>query len=593
VLAHDGATRCEKQEAATSDGAPPAPVGAPPGPAAPPASSLASLPNSMFVLALVLVIATFAFFRSPGTSDVSDAFLKWMGYIRKDGLVRGYQRDPDYPPLTWVYLSAAVRVGTDFRQNDLIGLKIVLTAALFVTSGLFWLWTRNFRLAVALHLALVLSSVALGYLDILVAPALLGALWALKARRLVIFSALFTVACLTKWQPLILAPFLAVHVLWTQGFAKALVKVLAPALVILGACYWTFGPSDARAEHPIRKAFRLAVYNRREHLLSGNALNYNWIVTHVLHVFDPEGYGGLTHGQASEIDMEDSQLLLMQACRWLFWVVYAAVMVVFLRRQRTFENLILGCLLGYLAYTNFNTNVHENHWFFAVVLAFVLYALNRAHLNLLIVLNVIANLNLFLFYGASGAAPRFGRVVFVDVALAASVFNVLYFLLLLWWYAGSSLSGPLSRRWRLALPGAISVLAVCALPLFVFLGDSAAEGSPERLAKRQYRAAVRQTVPHQASVIVVCRGEEEFLKLGDRKAVPFLESAPADGADAIEQLEELREKDYRFIVFPKDALWYLDNRHYRDFAKHLNEHYQRVYRDTTCVIYRIDQDLQQ
>jgi hypothetical protein len=593
VLAHDRALRCEKQQAAAREVVPAPPVGAARGPAAPAASSLHNLPNSVFVLALVLVITTFGFLRSPGTSDVSDAFLKWMKHIRTDGLVEGYELDPDYPPLTWVYLWAASRVGKVFHENDLIGLKIVLTAVLFVTSGLFWLWTRNLRLAVALHLALLLSSVALGYLDILVAPALLGSLWALKEKRLLLFSALFVSACLTKWQPIVLAPFFAVYVLSTQGFVKTLVKVLPPALVILGACYWAFGPSEAEAEHPIVKAFRLAVYNRHEHLLSGNALNYNWIVTHVLHVLDPEGYGGLVHGQASEIDMEDSRLLLMQACRWFFWVVYAAVMGVFLLRQKTFENLILGCLLGYLAYTNFNTNVHENHWFFAAVLAFVLYALNRAHLNLLIVLNVIANLNLFLFYGVSGAAPRFGRVVFIDVALAASVFNVLYFLLLLWWYAGNGLPGPLSRRWRLALPGAISLLAVCALPLFVFLGDSAAEGSPERLAKRQYRAAVRKTVPQQAKVIVACKDEDDFLMLGDRKTVPFLASIPANGADAIEQLEELRDQDYQFLVFPKDALWYLRDPHYRDFAKHLNEHYQRVYGDSICVIYRIDHDLEE
>jgi hypothetical protein len=249
--------------------------------------------------------------------------------------------------------------------------------------------------------------------------------------------------------------------------------------------------------------------------------------------------------------------------------------------------------MGYLAYATFNTNVHENHWFFAALLAFVLYALDRAHLNLLIVINVIANLNLYLFYGASGAAPAFGRVVFVDVALAASVFNVLYFLLLLWWYAGIGLLGPLSRRWRLALPGAISLLAVGALPLFVILGDSAAEEAPERLAKRQYRAAVHKNVPRQASVVVVCRDEEEFLKLGDRKVAPFLNAMPENGAGAIEQLEELRDNGYEFIVFPKDALWYLDDRHFRAFAKHLNDHYQRVHQDATCVIYRIDEDLSQ
>jgi hypothetical protein len=100
---------------------------------------------------------------------------------------------------------------------------------------------------------------------------------------------------------------------------------------------------------------------------------------------------------------------------------------------------------------------------------------------------------------------------------------------------------------------------------------------------------VHKTVPHHESVIVVCRDEEEFLKLGDRKVLPFLDDMPPDAAGAIEQLEELRDKGYTFVVFPKDAFWCLRG-DYRAFAKHLNSHYQRVYADQVCVIYRIEEE---
>ncbi|MGN1286124.1 MAG: hypothetical protein ACI4XG_06020, partial [Bradyrhizobium sp.] len=81
------------------------------------------------------------------------------------------------------------------------------------------------------------------------------------------------------------------------------------------------------------------------------------------------------------------------------------------------------------------------------------------------------------------------------------------------------------------------------------LGDSA------ETERRQYqqliqriREAVRNTLPAQARVLVVSKGDEELLKLGDRKAehFPQVESGayaghhPADSAEAIAHLEAFR-----------------------------------------------------
>jgi hypothetical protein len=366
--------------------------------------------------AALLVIVTLAFLQSPGTEDVPDSWLPWLENLEESGLVQGYKdNDADYPPLASAYLLAASKVARSFGADGFLGLKASLAVFLFLTSAVFWLWTRDFLFTVLLHLSLVLNSVALGYLDIYVAPALVASLWALKEKRYTLFTILFSVACLTKHQPLILAPFFALYVFREGGARAAAIRMVAPALLITGAVVTVFGDS-------IPSALWKSLHHRS---LSGNALNLNWVITHALHLFDPQQYGGLEDGEARYILMEGGTIKTFSRC--LFWAAYSAVTALFLFRRKTFNNLIIYSLLGYLAYFTFNTGVHENHLFLAGVLSVVLCWLDRGHVYDMVVLTVMANLNLLLFYGVNGKGLGFPRVAFIDVALPAAVFNVVYF----------------------------------------------------------------------------------------------------------------------------------------------------------------------
>jgi GT2 family glycosyltransferase len=110
-----------------------------------------------------------------------------------------------------------------------------------------------------------------------------------------------------------------------------------------------------------------------------------------------------------------------------------------------------------------------------------------------------------------------------------------------------------------------------------------------RLVER-VRAAVAQTVPSGSAVLVVSRGDRALVELEDRQAGHFpqdrsggyLGHHPRDSEDAIERLEELRARGADYLVLPSTSYWWLE--HYRDFAKHLREHYPAT--DTgACSIY--------
>jgi SAM-dependent methyltransferase len=124
---------------------------------------------------------------------------------------------------------------------------------------------------------------------------------------------------------------------------------------------------------------------------------------------------------------------------------------------------------------------------------------------------------------------------------------------------------------------------------------------PAQTEQRQYqqliqriREAVQNTLPAQARVLVVSKGDEELLKLGDHQAEHFPQVKggvyaghhPADSAEAIAHLEDLRRGGADFLLLPSTALWWLE--HYTELRRHLEAHYPAVLRqEDTCFIFAL------
>jgi GT2 family glycosyltransferase len=117
--------------------------------------------------------------------------------------------------------------------------------------------------------------------------------------------------------------------------------------------------------------------------------------------------------------------------------------------------------------------------------------------------------------------------------------------------------------------------------------------SPEYQRLRgRIREIVGERVPTGMTVIVVSKGDEELLRLDDRRGWHFPQTAdgryanlyPTDSAEAVAQLEGLRAKGGQFLLIPKPAFWWLE--HYRRFTDHLVEHYRLVPGDNAaCQIF--------
>jgi hypothetical protein len=101
------------------------------------------------------------------------------------------------------------------------------------------------------------------------------------------------------------------------------------------------------------------------------------------------------------------------------------------------------------------------------------------------------------------------------------------------------------------------------------------------------------SLPGNATVIVVSKGDDRLLELGGPKAWHFPQSEmgdyaghhPADSAEAIAHLEALRAKGGDYLLFPSTAFWWLE--YYHDFRQHLDTRYRRVWADDHCIIFEL------
>ena len=146
----------------------------------------------------------------------------------------------------------------------------------------------------------------------------------------------------------------------------------------------------------------------------------------------PQVFGGLNNGNAEFVRTTDLHYTLLP--RILFYGFYVAALVATFRRRKTFANVLRFALIGYFAYFTFNTGVHENHLFLAVIAALAFYWQDASQAAVLTGIVLLANLNLILFYGLDGSGYRFSRLLGgIDLALPLSVLTVMFFLVTFGW----------------------------------------------------------------------------------------------------------------------------------------------------------------
>lgn len=113
--------------------------------------------------------------------------------------------------------------------------------------------------------------------------------------------------------------------------------------------------------------------------------------------------------------------------------------------------------------------------------------------------------------------------------------------------------------------------------------------------QERIRTHLAVAVPSGSRVLVVSRGDDELLRLGDLRASHFPQAAgggfagyhPGDSTAALAHLQALLAEGAEFLLFPQTSFWWLD--YYREFADHLRRRHVQVLSNEACVVFRLCQ----
>jgi hypothetical protein len=408
------------------------------------APDLPSASPLRMLLFLVLLCPAFMCLNTRGSSDML-YWNTWADKVVKLGPVKGYEDiRRDYPPLASMTVGAAYWLGSKYGLDVTTSIKCVLLVIYGVSLLVFWKLTRHYWATVLAAAGLLVHAVALGYLDIVYMSFLVGALTAFVAERWLLFAVFYALTCLVKWQPLILAPFFALHLWrqflltpqWRSGAVLIAKQVLLPVAIILGITLFIFGIK------PVGAAFHMAFRGEDHRALSLQALNLPWVATHVIEWLMPDKFpeAGRNMGMAS-LDQGEAQPLLLPSegvhilTRLPFMLMYLFLLFRVWRSGLSPWKTLLGAMLGYFSYFMLATGVHENHLFTAVVLAIFLFAHGQLRLEYPVLLALIINANLLMFYRLDGAKLHEGDRAFMrtlDPALLTAVANVITYFCIVW-----------------------------------------------------------------------------------------------------------------------------------------------------------------
>jgi len=268
---------------------------------------------------------------------------------------------------------------------------------------------------------------ALGYLDILFAPFLILSFLYLYKEKYFLFTILFSLASLMKYQPLIIAPFILLFLIKINKISEIkkiewlnlIKKVFVPGFLIILLIFMVFG----------KHLFISFIAATKHNFLSGNALNFNWVFTYFLKIFFSDKFGSLNDGLIQYIIVDNIKVILLP--KILFYVFYILSLIAFFRiKEKNMEKLTVYSILGYLSYFVFNTGVHENHLFIICLLFGILMWLNDNFKLYSIIWLFISNINLIVFYGFYGSGLQLNRIILgIDITLIFSIFNVLMFII--------------------------------------------------------------------------------------------------------------------------------------------------------------------
>lgn len=341
------------------------------------------------------------FFRATGTGDIQQHFIYWVDNVYQYGFRQGFIMNNDmYPPLSTIlmYLMSRICYFFDYAQ----AIRAADIAALLI-CGLWIIYKYDKPEYGFWFVVSCLLNVHLGFIDTLVFPFLILSFWFLHKERYFLFAIFFTLCCCVKMQPLILAPIILCYFINIRSEKpylfinfKRIIQMAGIVCITLLPFFLIYGIK------PIIKCINEGLIAPG---FSDNALNFIWVIQYLCEMFFPDKTQPLMDGLPSIYWAPHGKMFYFN---YIFWIIFILLCIFTMSLKYKKPTALLKiCIIEYTAYFSFKLAVHENHLILAMVLTCILLCLENNYINRWIFMfyAFATNINMFLFYGMTGASP--------------------------------------------------------------------------------------------------------------------------------------------------------------------------------------------
>lgn len=376
------------------------------------------------MLIIFLVLVNIGYITAVGSSDTG----AWAVYATTSvkannplasqvAVVNGI--DQRYPPLSSIimgYFAIAQRkvagISSDYATSTklsiftfyALSLVVLLKYARPYFKGLVMSWKDKLLLLLTTF-SLTLESQGLAYTNVYTIPSMFLAVVTLFKRKYLLSGLLMGITISIKWQPIILIPLIGATMFHFQKDFKSSIKdsfVFVVGLLIPPVIAW--GLVLLQPDGLVAMERSVSYLVRGAPMLSGQALNLNWIVTYIIHIVNPSDSLSLEHIRylnrpviASLAPVIFRGALFMLAAfvvLWRYWLF----------QKKNIVNFLGAATLIFFSHFILNKSAYEAHLIYAVYFAVYMYITNPNPINrlILILLDIMTFMNLVFFYGFTG-----------------------------------------------------------------------------------------------------------------------------------------------------------------------------------------------
>lgn len=388
------------------------------------------------LLALVIILLNLSLLPSQGTSDIGVfEALNRVAILHSNPFYNHTLTDNQYPPLSTVIYTAFTHlyqntIGFNDTRPDVVGqfalaTKISTTVFYLLSIILIFFFWKVFRkndnfknsdllIILLTTFSLGLQSNSLTSTDILTTPAMVLAILCLFKKKYFLAGVLLGISASIKWQPVVLFPLFGLTVFnlrakFSQSLMPSIKVVLG--LMLIPVIVWSLVLSQPNGQ----VSFEIGVIKfllESPPLLSGLAMNLNWIVTYLLHLTQPQSFGALElSGWMNWQTGSYAAPKIFQG--YLFYLASGIILLKYwLSPKKDLPLFLTTAVVIYFSHYMLNRGAYQNHSFYFVLMMLLLYLISPTSKNkfILIIFDIMNFMGQVFFYGTTGTNSAFNRL---------------------------------------------------------------------------------------------------------------------------------------------------------------------------------------